>query len=382
LLYNGILCANQESKGKVLETFIYKNNLSPDQIFFIDDSQQNLKDVQKACKRMNIPCHLFHFKGVDKKTVNTDIAFSQIENLITNKKWVSDFYLSKDTILPKSYSHSLDEDMHKNIGSKPPYAAVFSTSKNRVVFVAAEHTSNFDSKTFELINSVVTNFKPDLLIHEGVESSIGISNQNIINYILSNCGKENSWSCGESMFAASLSYQHEYPFLGGEPDDAVIIQSLKELNYTLDDVVYFYFTRQIPQLHREGKVNNLQDIQDHFDDFAKSVIKEYRPNYNHYRTWIIRHLNSFGFLTLINSANTAPIQDGNYLQKISSQVGVIRDKHLLKTISEKSINYRNIVIVYGSSHLSTQYDTLSRMYGPAKFLKNVLEVNHYFLELH
>ena len=61
LLYNGILCANQESKGKVLETFIYNNNLSPDQIFFIDDSLQNLKEVQKACKRMNIPCHLFHF---------------------------------------------------------------------------------------------------------------------------------------------------------------------------------------------------------------------------------------------------------------------------------------------------------------------------------
>lgn len=57
------------------------------------------------------------------------------------------------------------------------------------------------------------------------------------------------------------------------------------------------------------------------------------------------------------------------MQKISSQVEIIRDKHLLKTISEKAANYRNIVIVYGSSHFSTQYDILSRMYGPAKFLK-------------
>lgn len=382
LLYNGILCANQESKGRVLEELIKKNNLSPDKIFFIDDSQQNLKEVQKACKRMNIPCQLFHFKGVAKKTVNSDIAFSQIENLIINEKWLSDYYLSEDSILPKSYSHSLDEDMHKNIGSKPPYVAVFSTSKNRVIFVAVEHTNDFNSKTIELINSVVINFKPDLLIHEGVESSIGISNQNIVNYILNNCGKQNNWSCGESMFSASLSYQHGYPFLGGEPDDGVIIQSLMKSNYTLDDAIYFYFTRQIPQLYREGKVNNLREIQDRFDNFTKSIIKEYNPNYNNYKNWITRHLNNFDFLTLINSENTAPIQTGNYLQKISSQVGVIRDRHLLKTISEKSINYRNIVIVYGSSHLSTQYDILSRMYGPAKFLKNASEVNNYFLEVH
>ncbi|OYX25442.1 MAG: hypothetical protein B7Z06_07250, partial [Flavobacteriales bacterium 32-35-8] len=187
--------------------FIKKNKLNPDQMYFIDDNRHNLSEVKKSCERMNVRCRLYHFEGNITKKVKTDIALAQIEHLITDRKWLSDFSLSKDSISPKAYSNHLDNDMHKRVGSNPPYAALFSTSKNKIIFVAAEHVSDLNSKTFELIRASITNFKPELVIYEGAESSLGYSSKNMVDYIEKNCNNKSNWRCGESLYSAYIQHQ-------------------------------------------------------------------------------------------------------------------------------------------------------------------------------
>ena len=62
-LYNGIICCNQQSKGKVLAAFIKKFNVHPDAIVFFDDQKENVISVAQACKQLCIPFHGFEYRG-------------------------------------------------------------------------------------------------------------------------------------------------------------------------------------------------------------------------------------------------------------------------------------------------------------------------------
>lgn len=65
MLYKGILCANQQSKGKVLQAFLKSNALKPSLIVSFDNSAWALDSIHTACADMNIPCVLFHYKGAE-----------------------------------------------------------------------------------------------------------------------------------------------------------------------------------------------------------------------------------------------------------------------------------------------------------------------------
>ncbi len=63
VLYKGILCANQQSKGAVLQAFLEQFALRPQKLIFFDDSLDNLQSVGKVCEALGIPVALYHYKG-------------------------------------------------------------------------------------------------------------------------------------------------------------------------------------------------------------------------------------------------------------------------------------------------------------------------------
>lgn len=91
-LYKGMLCCNQQIKGKVLAAFLEHFNLKPSKIIFFDDSKSHLNSVGATCEEKNIPCELYHYLGAKKVqgVWNMDRALLQLDNLVQHNKWVTD----------------------------------------------------------------------------------------------------------------------------------------------------------------------------------------------------------------------------------------------------------------------------------------------------
>jgi len=92
VLFEGILCTNQQPKGAVLAAFLDTNNLDPANIIFFDDSMSNLQSVGKTCAEHNIPCTLFQYRGAERFSNTLDMAsvIKQIGILLHEQRWVSD----------------------------------------------------------------------------------------------------------------------------------------------------------------------------------------------------------------------------------------------------------------------------------------------------
>lgn len=79
LLYKGILFANKQDKGSVLEAFLKRTGLKPSRILFFDDLIENLQSVSKVCKKRRISCLLFNYRGT--KIVHDFDFFKQVRHM-------------------------------------------------------------------------------------------------------------------------------------------------------------------------------------------------------------------------------------------------------------------------------------------------------------
>ncbi len=100
-LYNGIICCNQQPKGKVLTAFLEKFDLHPDAIIFFDDKKQNVISVAKACKQRCIPFHGFEYRGETWQTCrwHNERAKWQLDKLMCHDRFYSD----------KEYTEAMDK---------------------------------------------------------------------------------------------------------------------------------------------------------------------------------------------------------------------------------------------------------------------------------
>jgi len=90
-LYKGILCANQQNKGDVLQAFLTYAKLKPSHIIAFDDSLTALQSIGKICEIAAISCTLIQYRHSETPTTwNTWHALKQFEHLIKEHRWISD----------------------------------------------------------------------------------------------------------------------------------------------------------------------------------------------------------------------------------------------------------------------------------------------------
>lgn len=84
VLYKGILCANQQPKGKVLKAFLQQYNIQPKKIIFFDDQIEALQSVGDVCVQLHIPYALYKYKGVKniQNRGNEDRIFNKIKTIM------------------------------------------------------------------------------------------------------------------------------------------------------------------------------------------------------------------------------------------------------------------------------------------------------------
>lgn len=105
-LYKGIICANQEEKGKVLEAFLdhfahkakadssnkTPNYIKPTQIISFDDQEEDLNSIAKMCAKNKISFAGYQMLGGKKLCGkwNTNRALLQLDFLKQDDLWLSD----------------------------------------------------------------------------------------------------------------------------------------------------------------------------------------------------------------------------------------------------------------------------------------------------
>lgn len=171
---------------------------------------------------------------------------------------------------------------------------------------------------------------------------------------------------GETAYAIILADSMGVPFIGGEPGDGVVVQSLLDQGYSYQDLLGFYFLRQVPQYLRAGR---LGDEEEQFAGFISSLREEMKVpaslefSYSDFLGWY-QERNLEPFNPDMASDAVKPLADGEYFtQRLSAQVGKVRDRFILETVAQTLEKHDRVAIVYGSGHLVTQRKALETYLG-------------------
>jgi FMN phosphatase YigB (HAD superfamily) len=83
---NGIVMSSGLNKGMVLRTVLERLNKEYQDIYFVDDSEKNIVNMQKEWQNDNLQINIFHYTKVDKS-----ISKKEIEHSDNAKKQFDDF---------------------------------------------------------------------------------------------------------------------------------------------------------------------------------------------------------------------------------------------------------------------------------------------------
>ena len=251
----------------------------------------------------------------------------------------------------------------------PPYNVIYKNKLKELQFVAAFHGVGVYSSTFQMIKKTVDLFQPEVVIVEGIHSSLGMDAPCLIK-IAKTQFSQDFQSCGESIYSIYLAHSNNFSFIGGEPDEEEIVRGCVKWGYTLQDILGFYLVRQVPQWRREGK------LEVSFDSLAEEFISVYQERLNLtqytkdiFYDWYIEKTGCFFNLKNVSEESSMPLESGTFLQKISAKITMLRDEHLQKVIEQNINRFDRVLVVYGRAHHIIHRGALEEYFGSGKFVK-------------
>lgn len=251
-----------------------------------------------------------------------------------------------------------------------PFVAKYRRDEKFVYYLAAKHGNKIQDDTFKLLNKVLSEYKADIFLLEGFESQKGYSPQDIKEWAKSD-GDAGFFKGGEAAFATQLALQKKIPFRGIEPSDEEIYQALLKEKFTADDLIHYYFLRQVPQWKKAGTLN-ISAIKQTYKNFATGVAQKINvatvPTYMDFLKWYKQKNKEDFTIDNVDSEKSAPYYQGVYFtQKLSSVVGRVRDRHMVQVIENELKTKERVFVLVGGSHWMTQKRALEALSGYPSF---------------
>lgn len=255
---------------------------------------------------------------------------------------------------------------------KPPFISHFSKGQKHLYYIAACHEFGADAPTHQTIRHAIDNYKPDLVIIEGVETNGGISPQKIVEDGLK---QQQHGQIDERNYAALLATSANIPFLGGEPPDAEVFTHMRQQGYSDKDTMGFYALRMMPFWRKQHGMTEatidefvgryLNDS--HFDHIAPQE----RMTAQEFRQWYDAHKTNNKSLMETETWEFPPLNTPNatYFQRMSHATSIIREKNLDQTIAAALNNHDKVLVVYGSGHLAQSSRVFENMFGNVEHVK-------------
>jgi hypothetical protein len=266
-----------------------------------------------------------------------------------------------DAVLPYSY------DMERGEASQSPFVAQFQKGGRRLFFVAADH--GCDPKTFGLVDGVFATHPVSVAMIEGYPAGRGMNPQSFA----SNLEKWRATGfCqgGEPAYTAFEATVHGASFIGGEPDERAVAQALMLRGFTAEDVLGFYFVRQVPTFQRDGTLAE-KGLDASFS--MLTLIKGKQAglegasasfSLDRFREWYAKQQGKPFDLETMDSEEAAPIVGGKYVtQRISAITGEVRDRFIVEQVASLLATHKDVLVVYGHSHFPTLRPALELLMG-------------------
>ena len=127
----------------------------------------------------------------------------------------------------------------------------------------------------------------------------------------------------------------------------------------------------IPQFKRQKELDK-KPIEKLFKNFFKNnarnlgIKQDSNPDFKEFKTWYQTKNKKVFSLKSFDSKEVAPRISGKfYSQRLSGKVSLERDRFIVKIIAKSLKKYKNVMIVYGKSHLSSQRPAIEELLGKA-----------------
>jgi hypothetical protein len=150
------------------------------------------------------------------------------------------------TDLVRGYS----EEAQREEPFEAPYVSKFSKSGKSIVVAAVRHSVTVSSGSHKTVEKLFSEFKPDLVVVEGYETSIPLD-EKFYKRDQPDCSDRKKFTCDPSPYAFVSAYEKRIQVVGGEPSDAEILRAVVNGGFTAEDLIGFYVSRQIPQWNRQ-----------------------------------------------------------------------------------------------------------------------------------
>jgi hypothetical protein len=168
--------------------------------------------------------------------------------------------------------------------------------------------------------------------------------------------------------------EHGARFIGGEPDESAVARAVLARGYAKEDLLGFYFVRQLLTLRRDGTLAE-KGLDECFRSSNAALSRAAgledegaRFTLDRFHEWYARRQGKPFDAAMVDNEEPAPIATGKYFtQRISSVVGLVRDRFIVQLIASYLATDKGVLVVYGASHFPTQEPALKMLLGEPRF---------------
>lgn len=246
--------------------------------------------------------------------------------------------------------------------------ARFEKADRSLFFVAAHH--GCDPETFRLVQDVLANRRVRLVVVEGWPAERGKDPPEFTRLLPEWAAKDFCKGGGESGYAAFHAARRGVSFMGGEPNELALVEAARREGFTSEDLLGFYFVRQVPQFRRDGTLE-AKGLDASFRSLVKVMgeragLEEASAHFSldEFREWYRRRQGKTFDVAAMDDEEPAPIPAGKYFtQRVSSVIGVVRDRLILRSLARALTTEKDLLVVYGASHFPTLRPALESLMG-------------------
>lgn len=262
-------------------------------------------------------------------------------------------------------------DLFNEFPGEDPGIAYYKMGSFELIYLAAGHSTNLESPTLQMLRKMFAKFQFQVLLIEPIPFSSGESPQWYIQES-KNGITDKTIIEGESGLGAILASERKIPFFAGEPDHLDIYKGLKSDGFSDEDIISFYFARQIPQWIRQK-----EDAKTLLNKKGPGFLKYYCdrflisscPSVDQVKVW---YKSKIGKQLDANVSNEdmSPRKDGDlYTHKIATSISKVRDHFTLARIEDLLRKYKKVAVVYGAGHFITLRKSFDAYFGPPHLYK-------------
>jgi hypothetical protein len=260
------------------------------------------------------------------------------------------------------------------------FAAIYSRSRKKLLFIGAKHANDTGSLTFRMIADAYASFRVNTLIVEGSLYSRGANPQRLLDWVRHQTERNGFVEGGETVPAVQGARKQGANVWGGEPDDSVIRDRAIAEGFSVRDLLGFYTLRSVPQWIRERKiigpddpgVKKLIDQELQKNRLRLGLSEPVLPDYAAWAKWYAC-TNQKPFGSAFDPEETGPLADGPYASnKLAAAISRSRDAFLLEIIAQHLNAGETVMVVSGESHLMLLRPALDHMLGPPCYVGNAL----------